>query len=147
MRRERLTTIFVILLGGCALLTNFETLVLARTPVALKSKPLPAADSAKQRALTAIRCGQERTDGSVNQLAESLSDDRTLVRQAAAWALSQLGEAAEPALPPLTQALSSQDPRVRWAAASALGQLGPKATSAEAALLRTAQDRDLDVRC
>src|SRR5713101_850735 len=145
MRRQRLTTTIIgILLGGCALLTNAETFVFARTPATLTGEHRPATDSAEQRAAAAIRCGQERSRTAVTQLAASLADDSTLVQQASAWAMSQLGEAAEPALSPLTNALSSQDPRVRWASATALGRIGRKAASAEAALLRTAQDGDLD---
>src|SRR5436309_2973833 len=105
MRRQRLTTTIIgILLGGCALLTNAETFVFARTPATLTGEHWPATDSAEQRAAAAIRCGQERSRSTATQLAESLADDSTLVQQAAAWALSQLGEAAEPAIQQLTEA-------------------------------------------
>ena len=103
--------------------------------------------SSKQLAGNAIRAGKARDLTAVGSLTESLSHESVLVRQSAAWALSQLGEAAFGAVPSLTHALGDSDPRVRWGAAVTLGRIGRKAAISESALWQTTRDRDLDVRC
>ena len=107
------------------------------------SEPL----SPDQLAGNAIRAGKARDLTAVGSLTESLSHESVLVRQSAAWALTQLGEAAFAAVPSLTHALGDSDPRVRWGAAVTLGRIGRKAANSESALWQTTRDRDLDVRC
>lgn len=117
------------------------------TPTSGAVKSASASESAEQRAATAIQIGKERNTEQVDLLKQWLSDEKTLVRQSAAWALTQLGDAAEAALPQLKQALADRDARVRWAAATTLGQLGPKAQSVQETLLQATRDRDADVQC
>lgn len=99
------------------------------------------------RSAAAIHFGKLKSASSVGQLSAWLSDENTLVRQSAAWALTQLGDAAEPAIPQLSQALSDRDARVRWAAATTLGNLGAKVEDVDDSLIRALRDRDADVQC
>ena len=148
MRQQRLTTTFAwLVLGTCSTLTSPTTSVWADSPTAAIDVSNATADTPEQRAATAIQSGKERSADAVTQLADWLADDNTIVRQSAAWALTQLGDAAEPALKPLIQAVSDRDARVRWAAATTLGHLGKKAEDAEAVLVRAVHDRDADVQC
>jgi len=59
----------------------------------------------------------------VARLREALDDAEARVREAAAWALEQIGA---PAVPGLREALSDAEARVREAAAWALGRIGDK---------------------
>ena len=95
----------------------------------------------------AIRAGKARDVTSVAALTESLSHDSVLVRQSAAWGLSQLGESASAAILSLTHALGDSDSRVRWGAAAAIGRIGRKGANSESALWQMTRDRDLEVRC
>ena len=103
--------------------------------------------TAEQLAGNAIRAGKARDVTSVAALTESLSHDSVLVRQSAAWGLSQLGESASAAILSLTHALGDSDSRVRWGAAAAIGRIGRKGANSESALWQMTRDRDLEVRC
>ena len=152
MKRHQLTETAVattvwFVLGICTASLCLINTALADAP-ASKAKELSAdANTPEQRVAAAIAFGKLRSIDSVNELAAWLADESTLVRQSAAWALSQLGDAAEPAIPQLIQALSDRDARVRWAAATTLGNLGKNVEGAETAIVRTVHDRDADVQC
>ncbi len=156
MKRHQLTETAVattvwFVLGICTaslcLINTAINTALAEAP-ASKAKELSGnANTPEQRVAAAIAFGKQKSTHSVNELATWLADESTLVRQSAAWAFSQLGDSAEPAIPQLIQALSDRDARVRWAAATTLGNLGKKVEGAEAAIVRTVHDRDADVQC
>ncbi len=134
------------LLVGCGLLLQTVTVAFADAPMNSDIEQLRSG-TADQRSSAVISIGQHPSASAVEQLAQALFDEATLVRQAAAWALSQLGEAAAPARSQLTRALSDDDSKVRWGAAAALGKLGEHASLASDALVATTHDRDVDVRC
>ena len=68
------------------------------------------------------------------------------LRQNAAWALGQLGKAAELAIPRLMTALSDPQASVRAEVAQALGNLGPLAQEAVPLLTRSLADSDSHVQ-
>ncbi len=148
MKRQRLTsTTAWLALGLCSASMCLHNVAVAETPVSAAKELNSKTNTPEQRVAAAIGFGKQKSTDAVKQLAEWLADDSTLVRQSAAWALTQLGEAAEPAVSQLSQALSDRDARVRWAAATTLGNLGQRAEAAEGALIRTVHDRDADVQC
>ncbi len=67
-------------------------------------------------------------------VAALLADDNRWVRQAAADALYQAGDAALPAVDALARALLDTDSFVRWRSAKVLARLGPAASAALPAL-------------
>lgn len=77
-----------------------------------------------------------------NVLAQTLKDKVALVREASAYALGEMGEAAIPALPALIQAINDKVWEVRKAAVEALGKLGPHAQASMPALTEALQDAD-----
>ena len=97
-------------------------------------------------ALLLVATGATRAqDADMAQLMKDLRTGDLEARLEAAWALSQIGEAATPAVPALIEALSDDDEGVRLLAASALGAIGPKAVSAAEALRRALNDPDAEV--
>ncbi len=133
------------LLAGCSLLLQTATDACADAPTNNDREQLRSG-TAEQRSSAVVSIGQHPSASAAEQLAQALFDEATLVRQAAASALSQFGEAASPARPQLTRALSDDDSKVRWGAAAALGKLGEHAALASDTLVATTRDRDVDVR-
>src|SRR5262249_49935212 len=79
-------------------------------------------------------------------LVESLKDQSYVIRKVAAFALGEMGEAAEAAIPALISAIRDawgpnryRETDVGWRAAEALGQIGPAAVPALIAVLRENQ--------
>jgi HEAT repeat protein len=79
-------------------------------------------------------------------LERCLKDNAVAVRQAAAMALAELGDAAKDAVPGLAAALKDPDVTVRATAAGALAEIGPVAGDAIPALVAALKDSDIDVR-
>jgi len=91
----------------------------------------------------------ESGKGALPQLARitaALHDRDTQVREAAAWALTQLDDSAAAALPDTIQALRDSDPVVRDLAAVSLRNDGPGALPVLSALIAALQDADTNVR-
>src|SRR4051794_20348249 len=59
-----------------------------------------------------------------------LQSPEARARRQAAYALSQMGPEAKPAVPALTEALKDEEGEVRMLAAEALGRIGPGAAAA-----------------
>ncbi len=147
MQRTRLTNwIALTLLGGCAAL-NSPAAGHCASPASSVRNATPVVAAADEQAAALIKLGQERSTKAVPVLAVSLEHESTLVRRSAAWALTQMGAAAKPALPQLMQALTDVDEQVRWAAVTTLGQIGNKAALAEAAIITVVCDPNVDVQC
>ena len=137
----------VCLLAACASLLWCAAVVIAAGPVTASSAEPEKPNSVEQRASVALTAGKSKNAEAIYDLTALLCDDSATVRAAAAWACTQLGEAAAPILPQLTEGLSDLEPRVRIGCATAIGQLGENGAVAEAALVRAVQDRSPDVRC
>jgi HEAT repeat protein len=73
-------------------------------------------------------------------LTEALNDSDPQVRAAAAWAISQIGPQAAPAIPALGKALADTDPRVRIQAALAFRAMGQAGVSGIPELIRALND-------
>ena len=76
----------------------------------------------------------------VPALVQALRDVSPEVRQAAAYGLSGMRQAAKDAVPALAQALGDLDVQVRQVAAWALGTFGPAAEAAVPELIRALRD-------
>lgn len=72
----------------------------------------------------------------VPSLIEALRSPDPTLRQQAADTLARIGPGAAAAVPALTALLEDADPRVRKSAARALGQIGPAAADAVPSLMR-----------
>src|SRR5439155_5502063 len=72
-----------------------------------------------------------------------LKDKDKAVRQNAAYALGEIGQAAKDAVPALLKALKDEDTEVKKYAMGALGEIGPDAKAAVPALIETLKDDDL----
>ncbi|MBP60684.1 MAG: hypothetical protein CMJ62_04080 [Planctomycetaceae bacterium] len=79
-------------------------------------------------------------------LTKRLKDDDGGFRSLAAYALGQLGPAAQDAVPDLIEALQDSSYKVRSSAAYALGRIGPAAQSAVPALISRIGDEQQEVR-
>lgn len=77
---------------------------------------------------------------------EALHGSNSYLKNAAVYALTQLGEEAAQAVPELTAALQDGDADVRWWAAYALGELRVAARDAVEELRKATLDADEDVR-
>jgi HEAT repeat protein len=80
----------------------------------------------------------------VPAMIKAMDDERTVY-----WAilvLSELGPAAEQAVPVLAEALSHEDPEVRHEAAQALRAIGPKAAPAVSELIKSLDDEQIAVQ-
>jgi hypothetical protein len=82
----------------------------------------------------------------VPPLIQTLEDENTNARRAAAYALGEVGPEAMAAVPALVQALDDEDHLVRQITAEALGKIGPRAVVAVPALIQTLTDEDSAVR-
>lgn len=78
---------------------------------------------------------QEDSEVRVAELAEELRNEDTEVRRKAAYELTALGKAAEPAVAALTEALGDSDSQVWFQAVTALALIGPGAEEAAPRLL------------
>lgn len=144
-------TVSFICTGKNAASTNFflglDALVLQRVAGERgdRSADSTRADNVADR-LRAI--GSRRAAGAVQLavLRRGLSSSSSDERIAAAWALTQLGTAAQPALPELTTALTDADHVVRGLAALALRDAGPVSDMALDALAARLTDADDGVR-
>jgi HEAT repeat protein len=87
---------------------------------------------------------QQERELLVPLLAKGLTATNVSVRAVSAGMLSQLGAAAEPALPALIASLEDSAPRVRTGAMQALGRLGPKAAPAVPSLVRRLKEEPLE---
>ena len=76
---------------------------------------------------------------------QALQDEKWHVRQAAAWALGEIGP-EEGVVPALIQALQDEDADVRQATARALGEIGPEEKEAVPALIQALEDEVWYVR-
>jgi HEAT repeat protein len=103
--------------------------------------------SAERLAADTIRAGQRQDVEAIPSLGRALVHESKLVRQSAAWALTQMEASAGDVASELTQALGDEDSRVRCAAATALGHIGRPAWRAESVLWQATLDRDTEVRC
>jgi HEAT repeat protein len=72
----------------------------------------------------------------VPALVEALKSPDPNIRQQAADTLARIGPAAANAVPALTGLLEDPDPRVKKSAVRALGQIGPAAATAVPSLMR-----------
>jgi hypothetical protein len=125
----------------------------AGTPV-YRGVSLPAYLRALTRASTSERPTLLRAIGAfgddaapaVNELAKALGDPDADVRDAAAWALSQMPHAGTPAIPALERTLPDPNLRVRSLSAVALRAMGPAAVKAMPGLVRALDDPSPAVR-
>ena len=103
-----------------------------------KLKKATAADRADL--LRSIGAFGEDAAPALPEVAAALDDPSAQVREAAAWALSQIGAKAGAAVPALAKALSDTSPRTRVLAALALRGMGAVAAPAVPQLIRTLDD-------
>ncbi len=82
----------------------------------------------------------------VPSLTVALSDERQVVRMAAAFAFGDMGAEALPALPALIAALDHENLHFRNAIAKALGSIGPKAAGAVPNLIAALSHENATVR-
>ena len=87
---------------------------------------------------------QQERELLVPLLAKGLAATNATMRAVSAVMLSQLGAAAEPALPALIASLEDLTPGVRAGAMQALGKLGPKAAPAVPSLVRRLKEEPLE---
>jgi HEAT repeat protein len=93
-------------------------------------------EMARGVALALGKIGGADAKAAVPVLAEALHDDDATVRELAAGALGNVGEAAAGAVPDLSQALTDRSVAVRRNAALALSRIGDQAAPAVQALVR-----------
>lgn len=96
--------------------------------------------------LTGTVAAHAAQDQDIDELIEALGDEDEGVRQAAAWALTEIGPVNRDTIPALTTVLLNGNRHVRELAAQALGMIGPEAQTAVSALGRALHDEDEDVR-
>lgn len=143
LRRGRHTITFVCL-GKDARSTGYglgiDYIVLSRLDGGWKAESPKAAE---------LRRLGERGRGAAASLAtavDGLGDADPDVRESAAWALTQMDEAAAGAVPALEQALTDDDAIVRGLAALSLRNIGAPAHAALPALIAALRDPDENVR-
>jgi hypothetical protein len=105
-----------------------------------------ASEAARPGILRAIGAFDEDAALAAGDVAKALGDSSPLVRSAAAWALSQMGGAAESAVSALEKSLADPSPLVRSISAVALRAMGPKALPAIPALEKALDDESPSVR-
>jgi hypothetical protein len=104
-----------------------------RTLAAYREQLKNAPGAGRAEVIRAIGSFDEDAAPAANEVASKLSDSEPDVRQAAAWALSQMGPKASDAsgtVSRLAQTLSDSSPQVRAVAAVALREMGAKAAPA-----------------
>jgi hypothetical protein len=118
-----------------------DTIILARVE--------PLSESAAANRARELRAVGERravAAGEAAALAAGLKDGGGEVREAAAWAIGQVGAGKAALVPAVVAALADNDPVVRGLAALALRDAGPEAIGALDALVACLEDDDVNVR-
>jgi HEAT repeat protein len=120
---------------------GIDTIVLARI------EPLAESDAARRaRALRAVGERRRAEPGDAAKLTAGLQDGADEVREAAAWAIGQLGGQDSTLVRGAATALDDKDPVVRGLAALALRDGGAGAVTALDALVAHLGDEDVNVR-
>jgi HEAT repeat protein len=119
---------------------GIDTLILAKvaSPVAM--------GGSRATELRAIGALAERTPAQVDTLVKTLGDSDADIREASAWAITQMGGAAKGLVPHLKNSLSDSDPVVRGLAAVALRNMKMAAVPALDTLMDKLKDPDVNVR-
>jgi HEAT repeat protein len=119
---------------------GIDTLILAKV-----ASPL-AMGGSRASELRAIGALGERTPAQVDVLVRALGDSDADIREASAWAITQMGDGAQGLVPHLKNSLSDSDPVVRGLAAVALRNVNQAAVPALDTLTNKLRDPDVNVR-
>jgi HEAT repeat protein len=119
---------------------GIDTLILAKVASPLTMGGTRASE------LRAIGTLAERTPAQVDTLVSGLGDSDADIREASAWAITQMGDGAKGFVPNLKSSLSDSDPVVRGLAAVALRNVKMAAVPALDTLIGKLKDSDVNVR-
>jgi hypothetical protein len=119
---------------------GIDTLILSRVdlPPQKESKRAGEMRQIGEKGLAAV--------SNLQEVAAALGDNDVAVREAAAWALTQMGDQSSRAIPNLIRALDDSDPVVRGLAALALRNGGKTSQPALGKLVEKLKDENPNVR-